>query len=185
LTEINNYQKHLYGEYTQSVRTHTSMDTVTKREIVEWGFFRDHEILRVSKSFKLTVEWAIKNKLIPESRNCKHCHSPVRIYKSNKSVNDGHLYYCTNNHCKKKSSIKGGTIFQYSCLTFMEITRVIFHFFVRNINATQCHAELREIMNPNSFHAYETRGPAHVNLPTDIYKIYYQKVQGLYQIIRY
>jgi hypothetical protein len=40
-------------------------------------------------------------------------------------------------------------------------------------------------MNPNSFHSHENRGKLHINLETDLYRIYYKKVAEIYAMVRY
>ena len=49
--------------------------------------------------------------------------------------------------CKLKSSVRLGTVFNHSHLTIMEFIRIVFHYFVRNLNAAQAHLDLREMVN--------------------------------------
>jgi hypothetical protein len=125
------------------------LGTVTRREFVEWGFQRDHEIIRATKSFKECYQWAINRGLIPEVRSCKKCQYQLKIVKWKYAKTDGHLYLCLNNYCRSRWSIKEGSIFDYSALTMMETSRVIFHYYVRNINATQAYLDLKDLMKPS------------------------------------
>ncbi len=45
---------------------HTTFETVCKREIVEWAFYRDHEVVKATRSLNDTIEWAMRRGLMPE-----------------------------------------------------------------------------------------------------------------------
>lgn len=65
----------------------------------------------------------------------------------------------------------------------MEIVRIIFHYFVRNYNATQAHLELREMINdrvdPSQMSGNKFKGNE-----DDVYKINYKSVFTLFKLAR-
>ena len=71
---------------------HKAWDKVSRRELVEWGFTEDLEVIRVSRSFKSTMEWAISKGLMPEYRVCKICLSKMKITKTASHTADGYAY---------------------------------------------------------------------------------------------
>jgi hypothetical protein len=65
----------------------------------------------------------------------------------------------------------------------MEIVRIMFHYFVRNYNATQAHLELREMINdrvdPSTRGGNRFKGNE-----DDVYKINYKSVFTLFKLAR-
>ena len=72
-----------------------------------------------------------------------------------------------------RSSVRIGTMFYGSCLTIMEIVRIVFHYFVRNYNATQAHLELKEIINAR-INPVEGRGSKLRHHIDDPYRLSYK-----------
>ena len=58
----------------------------------------------------------------------------------------------------------------------MEITKIIFHYFVRNYNASQCVMEMREMIN--------SRFNPLLNPNEDIFKVSYRSVSKIYRMVR-
>ena len=82
------------------------------------------------------MEWALDKGLISERRICKFCNSLMSIARNSSHNTDCYAYRCENNNCRQKMSLRCGTLFSCSKLTIMEISRIIFHYFVRDYNAT-------------------------------------------------
>ena len=60
---------------------------------------------------------------------------------------DGYAYNCINRNCRYKINVRTGTFFNTTTYTIMELSRVVFHYFVRTYNATQTYHEMREMVN--------------------------------------
>jgi len=81
-----------------------------------------------------------------------------------------------------KVSIRHGTLFNSSKLTIMEIMRLVFHYFIRNFNATQAHMEMREMIN-DRINPYGVPGNKFRH-EDDIYRINYKSVFTLFKLAR-
>ena len=57
---------------------------MSRREVVEFGFGSDLEVIRATKSFKSTMEWSIEKGLLPAKKICKYCKSIMKI---NRNIN--------------------------------------------------------------------------------------------------
>lgn len=109
-----------------------------KRDLVEQKFKEDIEIFRITKNFKTTLKWLCDKGLLPAERDCPVCRQPLRLANVLTKVKDGLLFKCTRLECRDiKVSIRESTIFDGSHMTFMEILRIIFYYFVRGFNALQ------------------------------------------------
>lgn len=117
---------------------------MSRRELIEYGFTQDTEVIRASRNFKSNMEWAIEKGLMPKKRFCKsetgqeiRGHGkvyPMSLVKYCHTSSDCFYYRCSK--CKMRVGIRTGTLYSFCKLTLMEITRVLFHYFIKNYNAT-------------------------------------------------
>jgi hypothetical protein len=62
---------------------------------------------------------------------------------------DIYTLVCKNSYCNRQYSIRHHTFLDNSTLTMNEIVRIIFHYFVRNYNATETAKEILETVVSN------------------------------------
>eukprot|EP00347_Sterkiella_histriomuscorum_P015297 403357558 len=179
LQQISSQQSQLYKQIRHS---YSSWDNVSRRELVEFGFTQDLEVIRVSRNFKTAMEWCIEKDLLPSKRVCKMCTTVMKIVRNTHQNADGYAFRCPNLECKFKMSMRKGTVFDCSKLTIMEMMRLIFHYFIRNYNATQAHLELREMIN-DRINPYGVPGTKFKH-EDDIYRINYKSVFTLFKLAR-
>lgn len=78
----------------------------------------------------------VSNGLLEATKICPCCEKPMRIINCHSRVKDGLMFRCTRLKCRDvKASIRDGTIYELSHMTFMEILRIIFYYFNRGFNA--------------------------------------------------
>ena len=114
--------------------------------MIEYCFSSDLEVVRATRTFKSTLEWAIEKGIMPNQLLCRRCNYPMKIVKSRKSAVDGFIFECSTRACRTYSHIRSVSMFSISHITIMEITRTIFHCSVRNLNAWQTVHEMKEII---------------------------------------
>ena len=130
IANIRAFQTALYGK-----ANFKSLDTMLRKEMIEYCFSSDLEVVRATRTFKTTLEWAIQKGIMPKRLLCKKCSAPMRIEKSHRSSVDGFVFQCTTRNCRTYSHIRSVSMYSVSHITIMEITKVIFHYFVRAYNA--------------------------------------------------
>lgn len=120
---------------------------MVRKEMIEYCFSSDLEVVRATRTFKSTLEWAIEKGIMPKQLLCRKCNAPMKIEKSRRSTVDNFIFKCNSKNCRIYSHLRSVSMYSVSHITIMEITKVIFHYFVRNYNARQAVLEMKEIIN--------------------------------------
>ena len=100
----------------------------------------------------------------------------MKIVKSRKSAVDGFIFECATRACRTYSHIRSVSMYSISHITIMEITKTIFHYFVRNYNARQAVLDMKEIIH--------SRLSPLLASDDDLYLISYRAVQKMYRMVR-
>lgn len=121
---------------------------VTRKDLVEYGFTNDLEVVRATRNMKSTIAWCIEKELLPPEKFCHTCrtYKKMRLQRYSSGSVEGLSYRCLNVKCNSRVSMRHGTLLDCASITSMEIIKIIFHYFVRGFNATQAFNEIREIM---------------------------------------
>lgn len=115
--------------------------------MIEYCFSSDLEVIRATRTFKSCLEWAIDKGIMPKQLRCRKCGNPMKIVKSKRSTVDGYVFECFQRSCRTYSHLRSVSMYSISHITIMEITKTIFHYFVRNYNARQAVLDMKEIIN--------------------------------------
>ena len=68
----------------------------------------------------------------------------------------------------------------------MEVVRIIFHYYVRDMNATRAHLELKDLLSLSSILPDTVKNTdLGVNEEEEVYKLHYRSVAMIYKQIRY
>ena len=60
---------------------------------------------------------------------------------------DNFIFECMTRNCRTYSHLRSVSMYSISHITIMEITKTVFHYFVRNYNARQAVLDMKEIIN--------------------------------------
>ena len=101
-------------------------------------------MLRATKSFKNAFEWCVRKGLLPPKRMCR-CGYEMFVRRCTRFLADECCFKCPSQSCKRKISLRTGSLFEASKLTLMEVMRIVFYYFVRGFNAAQASTDLNEL----------------------------------------
>jgi len=110
---------------------------ISRLESVEANFNEDYSILELTRSHEDTVNWLFSKNLLKEKITCVRCFRNMMYKAKDSSKADRFRYRCADQSCRKTASIRTGSFFESSKLTLMEYTRIVFHYFLKNVSRTE------------------------------------------------
>jgi len=115
---------------------------VSRLDSVQSVFSQELSILDLTRDQQNTLDWLYQNNLLKRQVVCPKCSMQQLQREREKTKADQMRYRCPVKSCRKTVSIRIGSIFEDSKLTLIESTRLIFHYFLKNVTRTQVLKEL-------------------------------------------
>lgn len=145
---------------------------MNKVEKIENAFKKYESVDEITKSNERTVEWLQKIGGISNFKLCPCCSWEMHTSKE-KTKNDGIQWLCVNKKCRKRLSIRNGTmLMKHDNIPLIILSRLIFIHFAQGTNARSAHIILREQLGDSFEISYETVKKIYSDIRTEILNHY-------------
>ncbi len=115
---------------------------VSRLASVQEMLLEEETILDITRSHEDTLDWLYKKGLLQKEPTCPKCWQKEMKVERDSSKADLQRFRCRIRLCRGTASIRMGSFFEDSKLTLIEYTRIIFHYFVKDMPRSQVIKEL-------------------------------------------